>query len=64
MILVHTEDITRRIQAEEELKKRMEDLELFSRLTINREGKMIQLKKEVNALLGQRGKEKKYKIVE
>ncbi|MBI5589713.1 MAG: hypothetical protein HY881_04435 [Deltaproteobacteria bacterium] len=33
-------------------------------LTINREEKMIQLKEEINTLLGQMGKEKKYKIVE
>jgi len=56
-------DITERKQAERELKERMDDLERFSRLTINREGKMIQLKEEINILLEQSGKEKKYKIV-
>lgn len=57
-------DITERKQAENELKERMEELERFSRLTINREEKMIQLKEEINLLLEQTGKEKKYKIVE
>jgi PAS domain S-box-containing protein len=58
------EDITERKRLDEELKERMEELERFSRLTINREEKMIQLKEEVNMLLKQTGREKKYKIVE
>jgi len=57
-------DITERRRAEKELKERMEELERFSRLTINREEKMIQLKEEVNNLLEKTGQEKKYKIVE
>jgi len=56
-------DITERQQAEKELKARMEELERFSRLTIDRETKMIQLKEEINTLQEQAGKEKKYKIV-
>lgn len=63
-IVCTLEDITERKQAEKELKERMEELERFSRLTINREEKMIQLKEEINTLLEQMGKEKKYKIVE
>ena len=62
--VVSFRDITDRKQAENELKERMEELERFSRLTINREEKMIQLKEEINLLLEQTGKEKKYKIVE
>jgi len=57
-------DITERKQAEKELKARMEEMERFSRLTIDRERKMIQLKEEINTLQEQAGKEKKYKIVE
>ncbi|MGV8057627.1 MAG: PAS domain S-box protein [Smithellaceae bacterium] len=56
-------DITSLKQTEKELKERMEDLERFSRLTINREEKMIQLKEEINSLLEKMGLEKKYKIV-
>jgi PAS domain S-box-containing protein len=63
-IVCTLEDITERKQAEKELKDRMEDLERFSRLTINREEKMIQLKEEINTLQEQMGKEKRYKIVE
>ncbi len=63
-IVCTLEDITERKQAEKELKDRMDDLERFSRLTINREEKMIQLKEEINTLLEQTDREKKYKIVE
>jgi hypothetical protein len=57
-------DITKRKQAEKELKEHMEDLEQFSRLTMNREERMIQLKEEINNLLEKTGQEKKYQIVE
>lgn len=57
-------DISDRKRAENELKDRMDELERFSRLTINREEKMIQLKGEINLLLEQSGKEKKYKVVD
>ena len=54
-------DITRRKRNEEELNLRMEELERFNRLVIGREERMIQLKKEINELLEEMGKEKKYK---
>jgi len=57
-------DISSLKKMQEELQERMEDLERFNRLTINREEKMIQLKEEINLLLEQTGREKKYKIVE
>ena len=56
------EDISERKRAENELKKKNEELELFNRLTVGRELKMIELKKEINALLLQLGKESKYEI--
>jgi PAS domain S-box-containing protein len=56
-------DITERKQAEGELRERLEELERFGRLTVDREEKMIQLKEEINSLLEQTGKEAKYKIV-
>ncbi|MBI5590958.1 MAG: PAS domain S-box protein [Deltaproteobacteria bacterium] len=56
-------DFTERKQSEEALKEHMEDLERFSRLTIDREERMIQLKEEINMLLEQMGREKKYTIV-
>ena len=57
-------DITERKQAEKELKEHMDELESFTRLTIDREEKMIELKEEINNLLEQTGQEKKYKVVE
>ncbi|MCX5832186.1 MAG: PAS domain S-box protein [Deltaproteobacteria bacterium] len=57
-------DITERKQAEKELKEHMDELESFTRLTIDREEKMIELKEEINNLLEQTGREKKYTIVE
>jgi PAS domain S-box-containing protein len=53
-------NITERKNNEEELNRRMEDLERFNRLTMGREERMIQLKQEVNALLEKMGREKKY----
>lgn len=63
-IIVYTEVITKRKQAEEDLIKRNEELELFNKMAVGRESKMIDLKKEVNSLLEKTGKETKYKIVE
>lgn len=63
-IVCTLEDITERKQAEKELAERMEELERFTRLTVDRELKMIYLKEEINTLLEQLGREKKYKIVE
>ncbi len=58
-----TRDITERKSAEEELKKKTKELEGFNKLAVGRELKMIELKKEINALLGELGKEPGYKIV-
>jgi len=56
-------DITKRKVAEEELKKKAKELEAFNKLAVDRELKMIELKKEINALLEKLGKEPGYKIV-
>lgn len=47
---------------EEELLRKIEDLEKFNRVTVDRELKMIELKKEINELLLQSGRKKKYTI--
>jgi PAS domain S-box-containing protein len=57
-------DVMERKKAEKELKEHMDELESFTRLTIDREEKMIELKEEINNLLEQTGREKKYKVVE
>ena len=56
------QDISERKRAESELKKKNKELELFNRLAVGRELKMIELKKEINALLEDQGKEPRYEI--
>ncbi len=56
------QDITERKLAEDALLKQMDDLKRFHRLAIEHEVPMFELKKEVNALLKQSGKEEKYII--
>ncbi len=53
-----------RKQAEEALQIKMDELMRFHKLTVGRELKMIELKKEINALLKQLGMEEKYNIVD
>ena len=56
-------DITDQKAAEEEIKKKADELEKFNKLAVGRELKMIELKKEINALLEKSGKKPGYKIV-
>jgi PAS domain S-box-containing protein len=53
-------DITERKKAEESLQKKIQELEYFNNLMINRELKMIELKNEINALLKRLGEKEKY----
>ena len=55
-------DISKRKRMEEELKKKVEELERFYRIAVDRELKMIELKKKINQLLRERGKEQRYII--
>ncbi len=57
-------DINERKMAEVVLRAKMEELQRFQRLTVDRELNMIDLKKEVNMLLNQAGKEEKYTIID
>lgn len=61
--LVVIRDITERKKAQEALEEKMNELVRFHNLTVDREMTMIELKNEVNRLLIESGKEKKYKIV-
>ncbi|GEM_PF-1700229 len=58
-----TQDITGRKLAEISLIRKIEELKRFHRLTVGREMAMIGLKKEVNELLQNAGREPKYRIV-
>lgn len=57
-------DITEKKKAEEELAEKMDELSRFNKLMVGRELKMIELKKEINSLLEERGIAKKYEIPE
>jgi PAS domain S-box-containing protein len=61
-IVCDAEDITERKKSEEEIRKYMAELEQFNRLAVDRELKMIELKREINALLEQLEEEPRYKI--
>ena len=53
-------NITKRKQAEKELSKKMNQMEIFNRIAVDRELRMVELKKEINELLKKSGQEKKY----
>ena len=55
-------DITKRKQVEEALKKKNQVLEIFNRMAVDRELKMVELKKEINCLAQEAGQEPRYKI--
>jgi len=62
-VAIFAQDITERKHMEEKMKRNVEELEQFRKLAIGREIKMIQLKEEINELLGQSGQSEKYEIV-
>ena len=62
-VAIFAQDISERKHMEEELTQNVEELERFRKLAIGREIKMIQLKEEINELLGQSDQGEKYKIV-
>jgi len=57
------QDITERKQAEELLKKRMNELEIFNDAAVNRELKINEHRKEINELLEKMGEKAKYEII-
>jgi hypothetical protein len=62
-VAAHIGDALMRKNAEEELKQRCDELELFHDVTVGRELRMIELKKEINAMLKTIGQPEKYEIV-
>jgi len=53
-------DITERKQAEEEIQKQLDELRRWYQVTLDREGRVLQLKQEVNELLKQHGEALRY----
>ncbi len=53
-------DITHKVKNEQQLKEKIEDLEKFNKLMVGRENRMIELKREVNHLLKESGRDEKY----
>lgn len=62
---IHTlEDITARKQAESNLSEQLEELRRWHDTTLGREGRILELKHEVNDLLGQTGEHPRYPSAE
>lgn len=55
-----TRDITARKQAEQQLAEQLDELSRWYAATLGREGRLIELKREVNALLAQAGQPPRY----
>jgi len=55
-------DISQQKKMEEELKERLRDLERFKEVAVDREIRMIDLKKEINSLAKELGKEEPYDL--
>lgn len=63
-VQIISSDISKNKQAEEALQQKNDELERSQRITVGRELRMIELKKEVNHLLQQTGQPEKYRIVD
>jgi len=57
-------DVTERKKVEKELKSRMEELEVFNEISVDRELLVNDLRNEINILLNKSGEENKYDIVQ
>ena len=55
-------DITKRKKTEENLEKKIDELERYKKITVDREMKMIELKMEINELCKKLGEEYRYNI--
>jgi len=57
-------DVTAYKNAESDLHEKKEEMELFNSVAVGRELRMIELKREINDLITQKGETKKYDIIE
>ena len=55
-------DITERKKSEIAIQKRMDDMMTYNKMAVGREQKMVELKKEINELLKEMGKENRYDV--
>ncbi len=55
-------DVSEKMSSEQEIKKRMSEIEKLNRFMIGREERIIEVKKEVNELLRKMGEQPKYKV--
>lgn len=62
-VQIISQNITARKEAEQKLEHKINELERFNDITVNRELKMVELKEEINALHKRLGENEKYKIV-
>ena len=63
-VVATVRDITERRQAEAALQKNLEELQAFNRLAVDRELRMIELKREINELNAALKRDARYEIVE
>ena len=58
--LAMVEDITQRKHAEEDIRQQLDELRRWYEVTLDREGRVLELKKEVNELLAKAGMPLRY----
>ncbi len=63
-VVATVRDVTERRRAEAALQQNLEELQAFNRLAVDRELRMIELKKEINELSAALDRDAKYEIVE
>jgi len=63
-VIVTTIDITERKHAEQEIKKQLDELQRWHNATLGRETRVLDLKREVNELLGKAGQPPRYASAE